>query len=97
MTGSFSQRGGARIGLMNATYPFAALLVDGDMLRLSCLGRQYAFAKDSVELSRYRGLFSVGLRIEHNLSIYPRFIVFWVGSFSDLKRKLEGLEYTVRD
>ena len=87
---------------MNATIPFATLSGDGDALRLSCLGQEYVFFRSSIEsLSRHRGIFSIGLRIQHTVPTYPQFVVFWVAPFprsarfSSLKKELESLGYTV--
>jgi hypothetical protein len=100
----FSQTGGARVGWRNVTMPFAVISGDRNALRLSCFGRDYVFHKTTIErLSRYRGLFSLGLRIEHTVPVFPSFMVFWVSiawsrkSFARLKEKLESLGYTVHE
>jgi len=102
MNSAFSQTGGARLGFFNATYPFAILSADTEGLRLSCLGRNYAFSKNKIQsLSRHRGIFSVGLRIEHSEPSYPQFVVFWASmffwtsGFQRLKAQLENLGYEV--
>jgi len=100
---SFTQVGGARIGeWFNASYPAAVLSADSDALHLSCLGREYHFPRSSIlRLRRHRGLFSVGLRIEHSADSIPEFIVFWASlffwtsGFQTLKARLEGLGYDV--
>ncbi len=75
---------------------------DQDALHLSCLGRDYHFSRNSIRrLSRHRGLFSVGLRIEHTQDSLPEFIVFWASvvfwdtGFEKLKAQLESLGYAV--
>src|SRR5262245_43646953 len=99
---AFSQIGGARLGWANVTIPYARLSGEQNALRLSCFGRDYEFLRSNIEsLSRFRGLFSVGLRIEHIVPLYPTFVVFWVSVFRNrpflmLKKKLEALEYSVR-
>jgi len=102
MNPAFSQTGGARLGLFNATYPFATLSADSNALQLSCFSRDYAFPKDKIrKLSRYRGIFSVGLRIEHTEQSFPQFVVFWASiffwtsGFQTLKRQLESLGYDI--
>jgi hypothetical protein len=85
--------------------PFAVLSGDRNALRLSCFGRDYVFHKTTMErLSRYRGLVSLGLRIEHTVPIFPSFVVFWDSPFAwsrapfaRLKEKLESLGYTVHE
>ena len=100
----FSQIGGARVGWWNAAMPFAVLSGDCNALRLSCFGRDYVFHKTTIgRLSRYSGIFSVGLRIEHRVSLFPSFMVFWVSlawsnaPFVSLKEKLESLGYMVNE
>ena len=99
---TFKQAGGARIGFLNATYPFAVLSGDADAINLSCLGRAYHFPRSGiVRLSRHRGLISVGLRIEHDQDSLPNFIVFWSSMvfwpsrFNILLAELKALEYDV--
>lgn len=99
---TFTQTGGARLDYFNASFPFATLSVDSDALHLNCLGRDYHFPRSTIQrLSRYRGLFSVGLRIEHTQESLPEFIVFWTSlffwtsAFQKLRTKLESLGYTV--
>jgi len=96
------QRGGARLDGFNASYPFATLKGDQNKLTLTCMGREYIFARRHIrKLSIYNGLVSVGLRIEHRIPDYPSFVVFWVSIFpwkakiTELKRKLQQLGYAV--
>src|SRR5262245_21983228 len=98
MTAAFSQTGGARLGMLNASWPFATLSATPEILCLSCFDRDYRFPKNSIRsLSRYRFLFSSGLRIEHTDSSFPHLIVFWPSGFRKLKAQLEGLGYEIRD
>jgi hypothetical protein len=104
MISSFSQRGGAGIGSLNASWPFATLSANSEALRLSCLGRDYLFPRTSIRtLSRHKGIFSVGLRIEHTEQSFPEFIVFWASAFfwtsgfEKLKARLESLAYEILD
>lgn len=103
MNPTFSQIGGARLGHFNASYPFATLSAHSNVLQLSCLGRDYAFPKDKIQkLSRHRGIFSVGLRIQHTEPSFPQFvvfwasIVFWTAGFQRLKTQLENLGYDIQ-
>jgi hypothetical protein len=92
-----AQIGGARIGFINATWPLAQLSADRDAIALRCLFR-FTFPRHKItRLSRYRRFFSTGLQIEHTVSRYPRFMVFWGFSFERLKAELEALGYTVLD
>ncbi len=98
MTATYAQTGGARLDSFNASWPFAKLFATSDMIRLSCLGQECLFLKSNVRgLSRHRGLFSAGLRIEHAVSAYPEFVVFWSFGFETLKRGLESLGYEIRE
>src|SRR5437868_1776516 len=100
---TFTQTGGARIGeWFNASYPFATLSVNSDALHLSCFGREYHFPRSSIRrLRQHRGLFSVGLQIEHSQESTPEFIVFWTSvffwtsGFRKLKTRLETLGYEI--
>jgi hypothetical protein len=97
MTSGFSQTGGARIGLFNATWPLATLTATSDALRLTAPGRECSFAKSDIRcLSRHGGLFSADLRIEHAGPTCPEFVVFWTFRFAALKSGLERLGYDVR-
>ncbi len=103
MTATYAQTGGARLDSLNASWPFAELSADSESLRLSCLGREYVFPRDAIRrLSRHRGIFSVGLRIEHREPSAPEFIVFWASvffwtaGFGKLKEQLEKLGYEIQ-
>ncbi|MEP6667551.1 MAG: hypothetical protein ABJF10_00275 [Chthoniobacter sp.] len=102
MNPGFSQTGGARLDYFNATFPFATLSADADGLHLSCMGHEYLFPKDKIRrLSRHRGIFSVGLRIEHSEPSFPQFVVFWASvffwtsGFQALTTQLESLGYDI--
>jgi len=99
---AFSQDGGAHIDSWNTSY--ATLSAHRNALRLSCLGQDYVFPKSSiVALTRQRNLFSIGLRIKHNVPLYPGHVVFWVSlalrraPFAHLKGRLEALGYAVEE
>ena len=104
MTAAFTQKGGARLGMFNASWPFATLSATPDALHLSSLGRDYASPKSSIRrLSSHQGVFSTGLRITHTDSSFPELVVFWASTFfwtsgfQKLKTQLENLGYEVRD
>jgi hypothetical protein len=101
---AFSQIGGARINLMNVTYPYAELSIFRNALRLTCLDREYVFLRGNIiALAKYRGLFSTGLNIRHSVPTYPEFIVFWVNIFgwrsryAMLKKQLQAFGYEVNE
>jgi hypothetical protein len=97
MADRFTQRGGVRIGHLNATWPFAVLEADAQTIELSIVTKK-VFPKDKiVRLSPYRTMFSTGLRIEHMVQSEPSFIVFWTFDFETLKANLIRLGYEVKD
>jgi hypothetical protein len=104
MSVEFTQTGGARLDGFNASWPFATLSASQGAIQLSCLGREYAFPRQTIQrLRRHRGLISVGLRIEHKVESLPAFVVFWASvffwtsGFRKLKAQLEGLGYEVQN
>ncbi|CAN5189899.1 hypothetical protein BH10PSE17_BH10PSE17_18560 [soil metagenome] len=71
--------GGARMGWVNASWPFAKLTVRTDRVRLASL-RTFDFApQDVVGFERYGWVpvIATGVRIRHNRLDYPDRIVFW--------------------
>jgi hypothetical protein len=96
MTSTFAQMGGARIGFFNATWPFARLSADRDAIALRCMFIKFTFPRESItRLSRYRGITSTGLQIEHKTR-YPAFMLFWTFDFDTLKAELQALGYAVQ-
>ena len=79
----FEQTGGYRVGrnawlAFNASWPFGTLKVRRGEIILQCIARRYRFPAASItRLSHFHGGFSSGLRIEHSITEYPRFIAFW--------------------
>jgi hypothetical protein len=72
--------GGARVGWVNATWPFARLSADGRTLTLASLVGTYEFKPQQVvSLAAYGVLpvFGQGVRIHHNRGDYPAKLVFW--------------------
>jgi hypothetical protein len=46
-----------------------------------------------VEIQSYRGFFTTGIKIVHSVSNFPKRMIFWPFSFSNLKRRMEALGY----
>lgn len=78
-------RGGARIGRINVTWPFARLKINGGILNInaSTFANLYFVQEDIVSVEPYTGLFNKGIRIIHNVKEYKDEIIFW--TFSDPK------------
>ena len=74
-------RGGARIGLMNATWPFAQLkLTPAELVLQVVLLGTYVFKPDQVTKVEPYGFIPFagrGVRIHHRVAGYPKKIVFW--------------------
>jgi hypothetical protein len=80
VTGEISVIGGARIGIVNATWPFARLVATAAGLRVTSVFDTYDFRpSDVVSLERYGSIpfFGNGIRIAHSRPDYPAKIVFW--------------------
>lgn len=91
--------GGARIGWINATWPFATLTAQQEQLVLNAtlLGK-YSFAPEQVvEIEQYMALpiLGWGIRIHHNIPTYPRKIIFWcLGSPASLIERIRETGFT---
>jgi hypothetical protein len=94
----FAQRGGAwSLGssfkkCLCTTWPGARLDVSASSLSLHILWREYAFPRAAIQrLCRYKGFFSIGIRIQHSVSEYPELIVYWPLSLRRYARLMENL------
>ncbi len=99
---TLSQIGGARLGLINATWPFAKLVANTEELTLRVLVIKFAFPKASItRITEYSGLLARvlprfmtgGVRIEHGNKNAPSFIVFWTPHSSALLEQLASMGY----
>ena len=101
MSVPFEMTGGARIGWVNATWPFAKLSVSTNQLSVSgmLLGR-YSFTPDQVAALEPYGwipVLSSGVRIVHTVPSYPDKIVFWnMGSPKRLIDRITALGFRPR-
>lgn len=83
--------GGSRVGWVNASFPFAKLSCNGQMLRLATLGTYEFTAGQVVSFGTYGSipLLANGLRIHHNRLDYPEKVVFWcMGSRDEVLRQI---------
>jgi len=73
--------GGARLGWIQATWPFGRLSVAPDQLTISlAFAGRYTFAPSEVSSFERCGFASHGLRIVHTRADYPDTIIFWCGA-----------------
>lgn len=90
--------GGARIGMMNATWPFATLKVNKNNLELNAtiLGKLVFTPQDIISIEPY-GLIPVlgqGIKINHRVKSYNSKVIFWtMGNPRDLIKKIEGIRF----
>jgi hypothetical protein len=75
-----------RLLALNGSRPFGTLEIHPDRLVL-----------DIVALSISPRFFSRGLRIEHRISAYPRFVAFWSFHISRLRERLIEAGFLVHD
>jgi hypothetical protein len=97
----FVEEGGYRIGrnswvALNVSWPFGSIALSSGELTLDCITRCLKFPAAAVtRVSLYHGVFSVGIRIEHAISEYPRFVVFWMRRPEELLQRLAAAGYPV--
>lgn len=95
-------RGGIRCGnsyyeAFNATWPFAELLIGAEAISMRvAFYKFFVFPRNHIQsLSEYRGFFSKGVKIEHDLAEYPPFIVFWTFELDAVKSALDKDGYAI--
>lgn len=98
----FTQQGGYRVGRsallsFNASWPFGSVELRSGELALHCITRRLVFPVAAVtSVFIYHGLFSVGVRIEHTIPDYPRFVVFWTRNPDELIQRLKDAGYPIQ-
>ncbi len=108
MNDTYKETGGLRWGQslwrgLNVSWPFATLRASRDDLRiemsfLKMWRHAFQFARSDIRaLRKTSGVFSVGLRVEHDRTDCPPFILFWTFRYLTLKARLEQLGYEVLD
>jgi len=88
------ETGGARIGMANATWPFATLTVNENKLTLNAtiVGNLTFIPNDIISIEPYTVLpiLGQGIRINHRVSSYKDKVIFWtMKSPKELIRKIE--------
>src|ERR1043166_9316046 len=98
---SVAEIGGFSLGrnawlAINGSWPFAALRISTHELVLDVWWRRYRFPRSSIiRLFVFSRFFSPGLRIEHSVSQYPRFVVFWSFRMSRVRWRLAEARFSV--
>lgn len=81
MEKTFKLTGGAKIGLANATYPFADLYVDENILKInaSLVGNLVFQPQDIISIQPYTSipLIGQGIKINHRVENYNSNVIFW--------------------
>ena len=80
MNENFTLTGGARIGWANATYPFANLFVDKDILTInaSIVGNLVFRPQDVISIEPYKiSILGKGIKINHRIENYNSKVIFW--------------------
>lgn len=92
----FELTGGARIGMTNATWPFATLSVNKDKMELnvSIAGNFIFQPKDIISIETYTmiPLVGQGIKINHRIANYESKIIFW--TFKDPSTVVNLIEQT---
>lgn len=81
MTEKFTLTGGARIGMANASFPFADLYVDKEVLKInaSIVGNLVFQPKDIISIEAYSSIPVIGngIKINHRIEKYNSKVIFW--------------------
>lgn len=81
MNDNFTLIGGARIGSANATYPFANLFVDKNVLKInaSIVGKLVFQPQDIISIEPYTmiPILGQGIKINHRIENYKPKVIFW--------------------
>ncbi len=81
MNEKFTLTGGARIGMANATFPFADLYVDKDILKInaSIVGNLIFQPKDIISIKSHSSfpIIGNGIKINHWVENYDSEVIFW--------------------
>lgn len=96
MNEKFTLTGGARIGMANASYPFANLYVDKNVLKIdaSIVGNLVFQPKDIIELKPHMAfpVIGNGIKVIHRIEKYNSEVIFW--TLKDPKTVIREIEKT---
>jgi len=82
--------GGAKIGLVRASWPFATLTVNKNMLRLnaSIVGNLYFRPSDIISIEPSWGISGAGIQINHRVEKYNSKVVFLTSGGGEIISKI---------
>ena len=100
----YFETGGIRYGnsywsSSNFSWPFASLKASPEEISIcvsfsSLWTRTFTFNRSQIKsIRKKRGLWSVGIEIDHSATEIPPFILFWTFHYKTLKKHLESLGY----
>jgi hypothetical protein len=96
MNEKYTLTGGARIGMANASYPFADLYVDKEILKInaSIVGSLIFQPKDIISIETYTliPLIGQGIKINHRIENYNPKVIFW--TFKDPNSVISEIKKT---
>ena len=86
------ETGGAKIGLARATWPFARLTVNKNVLQLnaSIIGNLYFRPSDIISIEPSSFLSGAGIKINHRVEKYSSKVIFLTSGGSDLISRIEA-------
>ncbi len=86
------ETGGAKIGLAHATWPFAKLTVNRNVLQLnaSVIGNLYFRPSDIISIEPSSFLSGAGIKINHRVEKYSSKVIFLTSGSSDLISRIES-------
>lgn len=85
--------GGARVGLVNSTFPMAKLKVYADKLELHNGIKVYTFSKEDakdLKIIKWFPIIAQGIKVNHNKQDVDGNIIFWAPF--NLKKVVNGLK-----
>ena len=84
--------GGATIGLARATWPFAKLTVNKNVLQLnaSVIGNLYFKPSDVISIEPSSFISGAGIKINHSVEKYSSKVIFLTSGSSDLVSRIES-------
>lgn len=94
----FARIGGARIGSLHAIAPLAGLVATKSEIDLIMFGKDHIVARNEItRMSRYPGLFSTSILIEHKAPSNIDYLVFWSSRYEEARDALISLGYPFDD